>query len=519
MTTEPLSEWQRLVDTYKSGVSLAFVEASDWMRAEDGVRRVGHNEGYVVLGWQPGWAAMHYFGAKQPKGWNVVSGVTFNHVGDEAVVSMLKALTTVDWTQEPMPVWIMLEGLDHYWKQPSVVFALLNLHETLVTKSAPVIVMVLVSDAGKLPVELAHTGPVIRVPRPSKTEALGLLKNLVKKNANIIQTELTDVEWGEMADAVAGLTAWEIKRAGALSLHTLKRLDVEFLSRVKSEALSQSGVLELVPVTDSLDDIGGLDVLKRWALVRRRAFTNEANTYGLPTPKGVLALGPPGTGKSLFAKALSAAWKFPLLRLDFGRIFGPYVGQSEAQLRDALAQAEAHAPVVLWIDEIEKGMAGSTGPSGDSGTARRILGSFLTWMQEKTAPVFIVATANDVSGLPAEFLRKGRFDEIFFIDLPSSQEREVIWRLHLNKRNIQLDSVPITEFVAATEGFTGAEIEQTIIDALYQAFSDDRPPQPNDWMDAIHDARPISHVMAEKIQELRDWAKERARPSSSMEGF
>ncbi len=511
-------EWDRLVATYKSGVSLAFLEASDWTRAVEGARNVGANSGHAVLSWKPGWPTFTAYGPTKPKTWQTLSQTRGELVGDTTVVIMLNGLRTIHWADETKPVWIVIEGLEHYWKQPSIVFALLSLQETLVATRAPVMVIVLVSDAGKLPVELAHAGPVIRISRPSKHEAILLLQDLVKRNHDVAHDEISELQWGELADAVAGLTGWEIRRAGAMSLHTLKRLDTEFLARFKADALSQSGVLELVPSVGSLDDIGGLDALKRWALVRRRAFGAEANTYGLPTPKGVLALGPPGTGKSLFAKALSAAWKFPLLRLDFGRIFGPYVGQSEAQLRDALAQAEAHAPVVLWIDEIEKGMAGSAGPSGDSGTARRILGSFLTWMQEKTAPVFIVATANDISGLPPEFLRKGRFDEIFFIDLPSAKEREAIWRLHLAKRRVPLESVPLDELVAATEGFTGAEIEQAIIDAMYQAFADDRSPQMIDWNDAIRDARPIARVMVEQIGQLRDWAKERARSASGTEG-
>ena len=508
------NEWQELYSIYESGTPLVFVEAVDQLRASTGVRRTAMGHQFIPVVWEPGRTQAEFFGKDAPKAWQKMAGPFAGTSGDINPALVLDAWSWIPWEQETRPIWLIVDGIEHYWRHPAVMYAALRLQAQITNSYAHVMCVFIITDATKLPVELAHVGPVVRVTRPGRDEAVALLKGLLRKNPDMQQTPLTEAQWHDLADAVAGMTGWEIYRAGAASLQALNRLDAEFLAKHKGRAIAQGGVLELVEAADSLDSIGGLDALKKWALVRRRAFGTEAAAYGLPTPKGVLAIGPPGTGKSLFAKALSAAWKFPLLRLDFGRIFGPYVGQSEAQLRDALAQAEAHAPVVLWIDEIEKGMAGSTGPSGDSGTARRILGSFLTWMQEKSAPVFIVATANDISGLPPEFLRKGRFDEIFFIDLPNARERESIWRLHLSKRHIDPATVPLAELVDQTENFTGAEIEQSVIDALYQAFAEDRKPQLSDWREAIHEARPIARVMAERIQELRQWAQQRARPAS-----
>jgi ATP-dependent 26S proteasome regulatory subunit len=507
---------EELWQLYLSGTPLAFVEASDWDRAKTRIRDEAYRHKVADLAWHPGLG--YWWNRSQeaaPSILSVIQNTQIPILGDESAVRAIHAVDISDWRNEQRAVWLLLEGLEYFWRQPGVIFSLLNLQARL--RQTHGMLIVLISNAGKLPHELAHAGPVVRVSRPNKAEAIAELRSLVRQNQWNPDKLLTSAQWSEVGDAVAGLTAWEIRRAGAASLQAHKTLHVDYLTQMKSQLLSQVGVLELVPSVASLDQIGGLESLKEWAMVRRRAFTPEAQKFGLPVPKGVLALGPPGTGKSLFAKALSTAWKFPLLRLDFGRVFGPYIGQSEAQLRDALAQAEAHAPVVLWIDEIEKGMAGATGPSGDSGTARRILGSFLTWMQEKSTAVFIVATANDVRGLPPEFLRKGRFDEIFFIDLPTPVEREAIWRVHLTRRGIDVTTVPLAEFVQQTDGFTGAEIEQAVVDALYRAFAGQRTVQADDWEAALTGARPISRVMGEQITALRKWASDRARPAGHAE--
>ena len=242
--------------------------------------------------------------------------------------------------------------------------------------------------------------------------------------------------------AASGLTTIEAENAFALSVVETKALDPVIIAREKAQAVKKSGLLELVETKESLDSIGGLDVLKSWLVRRKHAFSQKARDYGLPTPKGLLITGIPGTGKSLTAKATAAVFGTPLLRLDAGRIFGGLVGQSESNIRSVIQTAEAIAPCVLWLDEIEKGLAGSKSSGAtDGGTSARVFGSFISWMAEKTAPVFVVATANDVSQLPPELLRKGRWDEMFFVDLPNQEERQEIWRIQVAKHRARLEGL------------------------------------------------------------------------------
>ncbi len=255
------------------------------------------------------------------------------------------------------------------------------------------------------------------------------------------------------------MTTTEAENAGALSVVETGRLNAPVIAREKAQAVKKNGLLELVEAQESLDSIGGLDVLKEWLLKRREAFTPRAMEYGLPTPKGVLMLGIPGCGKSLTAKATASVFGVPLLRLDAGRIFAGLVGQSESNLRSVIQTAEAIAPCVLWLDELEKGLSGSkSSGSTDGGTSARVFGSLLSWMQEKKSPVFIVATANDVSQLPPELLRVGRWDQLFFIDLPTREEREVIWPLQIAKYGREPETFDLPQLARATEGFTGSEI-------------------------------------------------------------
>jgi SpoVK/Ycf46/Vps4 family AAA+-type ATPase len=272
----------------------------------------------------------------------------------------------------------------------------------------------------------------------------------------------------------------------------------------------------VVEAGTGLSDIGGLDQLKDWLTGRAGAFSAAAKSYGLPAPKGLLIVGIPGTGKSLTAKATAGAFGLPLLRLDMGRVFGGIVGQSEANLRSVIQTAEAIAPCVLWIDEIEKGFSGSkSSGSSDGGTSSRVFGSFLSWMQEKTAPVFVVATANDVSQLPPEFLRKGRFDELFFVDLPDAGERAAIWDIviaRLGRKPTDYDTVVLAR---ACEQYTGAEIEAVFIDALHEAFAEGREPVADDILTSMLNTVPLAQLMDGQIASLRHWAKGRAREAGT----
>jgi SpoVK/Ycf46/Vps4 family AAA+-type ATPase len=261
-----------------------------------------------------------------------------------------------------------------------------------------------------------------------------------------------------------------------------------------------------------------LDLLKEWLRKRRAALSQEARAFGLPAPKGVLLLGVQGTGKSLSAKAIANLWNLPMLRLDVGRIFGSLVGASEANMRAAIRTAEAVAPCILWIDELEKGFAGVQGSGvSDSGTTARVFATFLTWMQDKRAPVFVVATANDVSQLPPELLRKGRFDEVFFLDLPTFEERKEIFAVHLRKRGRIPSDYDLDALARKSQGYVGAEIEQAIIDAMYLGFSEGREFTTDDILQSLKRQVPLSVAQREVIESLRQWLREGRAQSASFQ--
>jgi hypothetical protein len=313
-----------------------------------------------------------------------------------------------------------------------------------------------------------------------------------------------------------GLATTEAENAFALSVVETGGISAPVIAREKARTLKRSGLVEVVEATTALGEIGGLARLKDWLQGRRGAFSASAKGYGLPAPKGLLIVGIPGTGKSLTAKATASAFGLPLLRLDMGRVFGGIVGQSEANLRAVIQTAEAIAPCVLWIDEIEKGFSGSqSSGSSDGGTSSRVFGSFLSWMQEKDQPVFVVATANDVSKLPPEFLRKGRFDELFFVDLPDARERAAIWDIVIARHGRQPGDFDSAALSRACEQFTGAEIEAVFVDALHEAYAAGREPGPKDILDAMTNTVPLAKLMDGQIAALRNWAKGRAREAAT----
>jgi AAA+ superfamily predicted ATPase len=314
-----------------------------------------------------------------------------------------------------------------------------------------------------------------------------------------------------------GLTTTEAENVFALSVVEAKGIDPKIIAREKASTLKRNGLVEVIQASTCLDDVGGLGNLKAWLKRRARAFGQAAKAYGLPAPKGLLIVGIPGTGKSLTAKATASAFGLPLLRLDMGRVFGGIVGQSEANLRAVIQTAEAIAPCVLWIDEIEKGFAGSeSGGASDGGTSSRVFGSFLSWMQEKDKPVFVVATANDVSKLPAPFLRKGRFDEMFFVDLPDASERRQIWEIVIARHGRKAGDFDVEGLAKAADQFTGAEIDAVFVDALYDAFLEGgREPTDLDLVNAMARMVPIARLMDGQIAALKNWAKGRARTAAA----
>ncbi len=365
----------------------------------------------------------------------------------------------------------------------------------------------------RLPPELEREFIVVDFTLPG-AEALGEVLSGILKSTG--KKRPSPESAAALIDAARGLTTTEAEDAFALSVVETGDLNPAVIAREKAQAVKKNGLLELIETGESLASIGGLDLLKDWLLKRREAFTPRAKEYGLPMPKGVLMLGIPGCGKSLTAKATASVFGVPLLRLDAGRIFAGLVGQSESNLRAVIQTAEAIAPCVLWIDELEKGFAGSrSSGSTDGGTSSRVFGSFISWMQEKRSPVFIVATANDVSQLPPEMLRKGRWDELFFVDLPTREEREAIWEIQIAKFNRDALSFDLRQLAKVTEAFTGSEIEQVFIEALYRAFEQEQEPVDLTIGEVLVDFVPLSKLMGESMTALRTWAKGRARPATT----
>ncbi|KOR30827.1 ATPase [Achromatium sp. WMS2] len=357
-----------------------------------------------------------------------------------------------------------------------------------------------------LPLELKADIPVLDLPKPTVPEIDVILERSVGATGalNRLQASLR----AKLVEAALGLTSTQAIRVfqKAVIRGAGGNIDegcIDLINQEKRAIVRESGALELYPYVEALERVGGLEILKTWLEQRRMAFTDEAREYGLELPRGVALLGIPGTGKSLCAKMTAGLWKMPLLRLDMGAVFGGLLGASEKNIREAIQIAEVIAPCVLWVDEIEKAFSGST---GDSGTAKRVLATFLTWMQEKHAPVFVLATANDVERLPPEFLRKGRFDEVFFLDLPTPIEREQILIVHLRRKGLTMvqQRFNLAQVVEATESFVGSELEAVVNDSLFPAFMDGRREiETADLIRAANEMVPLAISRREHIERLR----------------
>ncbi len=331
-----------------------------------------------------------------------------------------------------------------------------------------------------------------------------------------IKIELSLAEIEQLVAALRGLTLQEAQRVlmrAALDDMKLDRSDFQHVLDRKKTLIAQDGVLELVPQEATLQQVGGLSNLKDWLAKRGAAFSAEARRYGLEAPRGILLLGVQGCGKSLCAKAIASEWSLALLRLDAGSLYDKYVGESERHLRKALHTAEAMAPCVLWIDEIEKGLEARGGSDADGGLSRRIFGSFLSWLQDRKDPVFVAATANDIEALPPELLRKGRFDEIFFVDLPSDPARRAVFAVHLARRRQDPARFDLGALSAAAAGFSGAEIEAAIVSALYSAFAEKKALATAHVLAAIRSTVPLSRTCREQVDGLRAWARGRTVPA------
>ena len=403
----------------------------------------------------------------------------------------------------------VLEDFHPYFEEPVVVRMLRNLLYSLRSAKKTAI---LLTPSFKLPHELRDDVPQVFLPLPDY-ESLGDLLEAVCEGRDV-KVDLTKEGKEKLVKSALGLTENQARSVFVKSILKHQVLDQSAIHVVLSEKqkiIKKDEVLEFFPAREKISDIGGLDNLKEWLKKRDKAFSDRAKEYGLPNPKGILIIGVQGTGKSLTAKATSALWRLPLLRMDMGKVFGSLVGESEERIRKALLLAETISPCILWIDEIEKGFASVVG-SGDSGTSARVFGTFLTWMQEKEKPVFVIATGNDIANLPPELMRKGRFDEIFFVDLPTYEERMEILRVHLARVRPVIRNYDVAFLAGETEGFSGAEIEQSIINAMYNAFDDgEREFSTEDILRGAREVIPIAKLMSERIEKLRDWASERTR--------
>jgi AAA+ superfamily predicted ATPase len=430
-----------------------------------------------------------------------------------AAKDALSVLEAIDKTEGEAV--FLLNDFHQCWdKQPRVIRKLRNLAHRLKTTKKTIFVTM---PTYQLPEELRDDAVVIEFDLPKVPELDAILGRLTATPG--IRVDLTPLGREKLLQATLGMTANQAQRVFAKAIVSdgvLDDRDIDLIIKEKKQIIRESGALEFFAPSETINDVGGLEVLKEWLKTRERAFGQQAREYGLPEPKGITLIGIPGTGKSLTAKTIAGLWHLPLIRLDVGALFGSLVGEAEANTRRALHLADTVAPCVLWIDEIEKGLA--TG-SGDAGVSQRVFGYILTWMQEKTKPVFVVATANDVSLLRPELLRKGRFDEIFFLDLPTYYERREILQVHLQKRGRLPQDFALDGLATASEGYVGAEIEQAIIDAMYLAFSSKRDPgrefTTDDILEALRRQIPLSRSQRGAVEELRRWLTEGRALSAS----
>ena len=408
------------------------------------------------------------------------------------------------------PQILLLEDAHHFYLNSDRRHELARwLREACRVRGVPRKLLVLSGPVPGLPPELTKEILSLDLPLPGQEDLLEVCRAVAASRS----IPCDPVE--PLLEAARGLTVMEARIAYSRAAQELGKLDsaaIRSVAQEKSRVIKQSGVLEYFEPTTNMADVGGLENLKVWLARRGRGFGLGAREYGLEPSRGIVLLGIQGCGKSLIAKSVAAAWQFPLLRFDLGRVFGGIVGQSEANMRLALQVAEALAPCVLWIDEIEKGLSGmGSSDQLDAGVSARVGGTLLTWMQEKTAPVFVVATANRIEALPPELLRKGRFDEIFFVDLPTFQARKEILSIHLRRKKRDPGDFDVDRLAREANGFSGAELEEAVKEGLFNAFSDGREITSEHISQALKATCPLSRTMRNQIVQLREWAKARAR--------
>ena len=476
-----------------------YVETTEWERFEAELSQVCEETG------------------KKARFWNPSTGLDGGEPTD--FIDLIEKIGSLEDEQRANEKWDItaIEYADRYLmdSEPDPAIRLGVLIRKLRTVRHQIIV---VAPTLCLPVAIKNEFAILDFPLPGRND----IKDIIRATDEDFRLENRIDTANEILDSVKGLSTTEIRNAFAKIAAKNEKITAEEISELvaeKEQIIKKSGYLEYVKADLRMEQIGGLDNLKQWLEQRKIAFGHKAREKKLQLPKGVMLLGIPGTGKSLSAKAIASIWKMPLLRLDMAKIFGGLVGESESNMRNTIKVAESLEPCVLWVDEIEKGLSGGQGGERDGGTSTRVLGTFLTWMQEKQKEVFVFATANDISQLPPELLRKGRFDEIFFVDLPDQLTRKQIFEIHL--KSISQEKAPVSdELIGKTEGFSGAEIENIVHEAHFLAHNADEARKEKATISASHlikvagNVVPLARTMKENIEKLREWADARCRKAS-----
>lgn len=445
--------------------------------------------------------------------WDFVDGYT-NNPNNEGFAKRnpLQALELIERLNAETPALFLLKDFNRFLNDLSISRKLRNVSRIL--KLQPKTIIIIGSDLA-IPKELQDLITVLEFQLPLEEEISQELTRLV----NSLKIKIDSQLFENLTSACQGLSLERIRRVLSKIIATYKTIDdnsIAVLLSEKKQIISQTEILEYSSVNEKITNLGGLDNLKDWLKKRKTAFSIQASNYGLPTPRGLLLIGIQGTGKSLTAKAIANDWQLPLLKLDVGKLFGGIVGESESRLRQMINVAETISPCILWIDEIDKAFT-NTDSKGDSGTSNRVLATFISWLSEKTRPVFVIATANNIDLLPLEIIRKGRFDEIFFLDLPKQEEREEIFKIHIQEfRPTSFESFDYLRLAKASESFSGAEIRQSIIEGMYQAFYEKREFTTDDICLALRELIPLAHLETDQMIKLQNWASSgRIRLASS----
>ncbi len=494
---ERITSQKELEDLIKARYPLLYLVSSEESRVERQIKELARNREMRL------------------EVWSVTEGfkTLFGGQAKRDIYDPLKALEHV--AQGEGRGLYILRDFHPFLKEPKVVRKLRDLADLLRQAQKHLLIL---SPVQTIPPELEKTLSVLDWDLPERNEIEGIAKKLFLQIPEVSRQKI-QAEPGYMervVEAALGLTEVEAENVFAKSVVRTKTFDISTIIGEKKQIIRKSGILEYYEAVEDIEDVGGLEILKDWLGKRQLAFTQRARDFGLPLPKGILLIGIPGTGKSLTAKCVGSMWQMPLLRLDVGKIFGGLVGSSEENIRKVIKTAEAIAPAILWLDELEKGFSG-TGSSNmsDGGTTSRVFGTFITWLQEKSSPVFVIATANNVQQLPPELLRKGRFDEIFFCDLPQREERRQIFGIHLAKKKRDAANFDLDRLADASTDFSGAEIETAVIAALYDAFDAGSEIDTDRIMQSVSEIVPLSVTMREVIEGMREWARTRARSASA----